>query len=138
MTPGNKKPRRMSKMGKMRILKTLAVMAVMLCLAAVPAMAQSELDQSQTVINHFWVEGPAKQTFTAQKTGTLDKVFVYVNCREPSCDSMGTQGFAIVEIGGTLSGPPWYPPGYVQVERQIDVSLGGAWYEVSFSAAPFV
>ena len=62
-------------MGKRRILKTLAVMAVMLCGAAVPAMAQSELDQSEPdFISQQWVTHELdKQTFTAQKTGTLDK-----------------------------------------------------------------
>ena len=58
----------MSKMGKMRILKTLAVLAVMLCVAAVPAMAQSELDQSQTVWDAAWATNELdKQTFTARK-----------------------------------------------------------------------
>src|SRR5215211_1704521 len=37
-------------MSTKRILKTLAVMAVMLSVAALPAMAQSELDQSQTTV----------------------------------------------------------------------------------------
>src|SRR5215213_2707131 len=107
MTKGRKKPRRTSKMGKIWILKTLAVMAVMLCVAAVPAMAQSELDQSQTVINQFWganAPDKQKQTFTAQKTGTLDEVFVYVGC---GFCSIGASDVA-VEIGVTTQSEPLF------------------------------
>ena len=68
-------------MGKMRVLKTLAVMAVMLSGAAVPAMAQSELDQSQTNTSLGWaMQEPDKQTFTAQKSGTLDRVELHAAC----------------------------------------------------------
>jgi Regulator of chromosome condensation (RCC1) repeat len=38
------------KMSTKRILKALAAVAVMLSVAALPAMAQSELDQSQTTV----------------------------------------------------------------------------------------
>jgi Bacterial Ig-like domain len=127
MPTGNKKPRRMSKMGKMRILKTLAVMAVMLCVAAVPAIAQSELDQSQTVVNQFWVsQEPDKQTFTAQKTGTLDKVSVYVNCLSP-CEQFP---FTVtLEIGGTQSTPE---------VREFPLDPGPRWYDVPLDYPPFV
>jgi Bacterial Ig-like domain len=115
MPTGNKKRRRMSKMGKMRILKTLAVMAVMLCVAAVPAMAQSELDQSQTVWDAAWVTQELdKQTFTAQKTGTLDSVWVYATCYQSDCG-----GYLLtLEIGGTQSAP---------VVRQIEMFECGVW-----------
>ena len=118
-------------MGKMRILKTLAVMAVMLCVAAVPAMAQSELDQSQTVVNQFWVsQEPDKQTFTAQKTGTLDKVSVYVNCLSHICEQWPFGSFTVtLEIGGTQSTPE---------VREFPLDPGPGWYDVPLDPAPFV
>ena len=101
-------------MGKM-ILKTLAVMAVMLSGAAVPAMAQSELDQSQTVWDAGWVTNELdKQTFTAQKTGTLDSVWVNANCYLSDCD----QYALTLEIEGTQSAP---------VVRQILMYECGGW-----------
>src|SRR5919112_15429 len=129
MATGNKKRRRMSKMGKMRILKTLAVMAVMLCVAAVPAMAQSELDQSQTVVNQLWATSePDKQTFTAQKTGTLDKVSVYVDCRSSNCEQNPNQFTVTLEIGGTQSAPEVR-------EFNLDVPYG-RWYDVPLDQPP--
>ena len=118
-----------------RILKTLATMAVMVCLAALPAIAQSELDQSQAVIDTGWSSNePDRQTFTAQKTGTLDKVSVWVGCmpsEDPNwfmpCDN-GTPTVAL-EIKGTQSDPP---------AQQFPVSPGAQWYEVSLDPAPFV
>jgi Bacterial Ig-like domain len=131
MPTGNKNPRRMSKMGKMRILKTLAVMAVMLCGAAVPAMAQSELDQSQTVVNQFWATSePDKQTFTAQKTGTLDKVSVYVGCPTIRCEQDLNQFTVTLEIGGTQSAPEVR-------EFNLDDRFG-RWYDVPLDHPPFV
>jgi hypothetical protein len=96
MTTGTKNPRRMSKMGKMRILKTLAVMAVMavmLSVAAVPAKAQSELDQSQLIIDQRWYiqNETDRQTFTAQKTGTLDMVRINVHCGPIACEYFSPQ-----------------------------------------------
>jgi hypothetical protein len=131
MTTGSKKPRRMSKMGKTRILKTLAVMAVMLCVATVPAMAQSELDQSQTVVNQHWVsQEPDKQTFTAQKTGTLDKVSVYVNCLSHICEQLvDSPSTVTLEIGGTQSVPP---------VSEFSLFPGPGWYDVPLDPAPFV
>src|SRR5215211_7343281 len=122
-------------MSKKRILKTLAVMAVMLSLAAAPAMAQSELDQSQYAFNAEWVmQEPAKQTFTAQKTGTLDKVAIVVGCddsfiREPPFCGSIIDGFPLtVEIKGTQSDPP----------PQKFVVRGLDWYDVPLDPAPFV
>ena len=86
-------------MSKKRILITLAVMAVMLSLAAAPAMAQSELDQSQPSIDGGWtMQEPDKQTFTAQKSGTLDQVTIYPRCF--NCFTFVNLMF-IVEIEGT-------------------------------------
>jgi Bacterial Ig-like domain len=137
MPTGNKNPRRMSRMGKMRILKTLAVMAVMLCVAAVPAMAQSELDQSQTNISSRWdMQDPDKQTFTAQKSGTLDRVELHASCIN-MCHYDYFNGFPTgmwVEINGTgvtdgLGDPP----------HGVDVLLpGSTWYSMPISPTPFV
>jgi hypothetical protein len=140
MTTGNKKPRRMCKMGKRRILKTLAVMAVMLCVAAVPAMAQSELDQSQTVWDAGWGTNELdKQTFTAQKTGTLNSVWVYVSCWPSSCND----NLLTVEIGGTQSAPtvgefPLDPLGGWNVVSLDGAELfveAGKQYEIKLSAS---
>jgi hypothetical protein len=122
-------------MSTKRILKTLAVMAVMLSLAVVPAMAESELDQSQTTIDNFWVmQEPDGQTLTAQKTGTLDKVSVVVGC-EPSADPyfyMPCFNYApalVVEIKGTQSDPP---------VALVSLNPGRQWYDVPLDPAPFV
>jgi Bacterial Ig-like domain len=131
MPTGNKNPRRMSRMGKMRILKTLAVMAVMLCVAAVPAMAQSELDQSQTVVNLSWVTQELdRQTFTAQKTGTLDSVWVYAGCEQWACNDPNLETYLTVEIGGTQSATP---------VRDVLLDPFAHWYDVSlYGQEPFV
>jgi len=127
----------MSKMSKKRILITLAVMAVMLSLAAAPAMAQSELDQNQPVINTEWVmQERDKQTFTAQKTGTLDQVTIYAYCDFCSgCGYyerpqliVGIEGAQSdpVEIGeGGLGGYDFYldPGPYVEAGKQYEIRL---------------
>src|SRR5215208_7849988 len=106
----------MSKMSKKRILITLAVMAVMLSLAAAPAMAQSELDQNQPVINTEWVmQERDKQTFTAQKTGTLDQVTIYAYCDFWSGCGYYERPQLIVGIEGAQSDP-------------VEIGEGGAWW----------
>src|SRR5215217_444737 len=119
-------------MSKTRILKTLALMAVVLSLAAAPAMAQSELDQNQPAINVEWVmQEPDKQTFTAQKTGTLDKVTIYASCDvDFACDPVQFGApTLVVEIKGTQSDPP---ATYVYLYPYL---YG---YDVSLNPAPFV
>jgi hypothetical protein len=122
----------MSKMSKKRILITLAVMAVMLSLAAAPAMAQSELDQSQPIINQTWrMQETDRQTFTAQKTGTLNTVTIYALC-----------------LGFTDTCDPQFEPPVITVEfkgSQSDSSFGSVplnqsqfGYDVSLDPAPFV
>jgi len=107
------------------------VMAVMLCVAAVPAMAQSELDQSQPdFLSQQWVTNELdKQTFTAQKTGTLDSVWVVANCVQSSCrDPFFTS--VTFEIGGTQSAP---------IVGEFAVDQCGVWCVIDLSgAAPFV
>lgn len=117
-------------MGKRRILKTLAVMGVMLCVAAVPAMAQSELDQSQTDTSHGWlIQQPDKQSFTAQKTGTLDRVLVNIAYCEVCY--YGNGGNITVEIKG--------PDGDTLGEATSGLLWSFHWYDFPFSdPAPFV
>src|SRR5215210_1273844 len=120
----------MSKMSKKRILITLAVMAVMLSLAAAPAMAQSELDQSQPIINQSWImQEPDKQTFTAQRTGTLDLVTIYVQCGGFACNQDVGGPVLTVEFSGSQSDPSF---GYTTLDEH---RYG---YDIPLDPAPFV
>jgi hypothetical protein len=60
-------------------LKPLAMMAVMLCLVVGTASAASLLDQQQTAVDGQMSVPPESlmQTFTAGKTGTLDRIDLY-------------------------------------------------------------
>ncbi len=117
-----------------KILKTLAVMAVIVSVAAVPAMAQSELDQSQTTTDVPVVmdRSHASQTFTAQKTGTLDKVSVHVGCCEGG-DWISDSSALFVKVEGIQSGSVG--------EGLVDTGgwrFGSEWREVPLGPAPFV
>jgi len=59
-------------------------MALTIAMAAVPAVAGSQLDQQQTLSDGSISPGQlgARQSFTAGKTGTLDKVDLYLGVRE--------------------------------------------------------
>jgi hypothetical protein len=119
---------------RISVLLAMAVMSVMLSLAAVPAVAQSELDQSQTTVDAPLLFDRAKfsQTFTAQKTGTLDRVFFHVGC----CESPYS--------------PPENSPIAVKVEGMQSASVGegilvwngffftGTWVYVPLSPSPLV
>ena len=122
-----------------RILKTLAMMAVMLSLAVVPAVAQSELDQSQPIFNRSWAiqEEHVKQTFTAQKTGTLDTVELHVECFSlcASFNNGGIPTLMLVTINGTgvtdVHGDP--PRG-----GEFLGDNASSWYTIPIYPAPFV
>ena len=86
----------------LQFLKTLAVMAMLLAIAAVPAVAESELDQSSIVYNgHVPVTKPGSyQTVRTAKIGTLDEIQVLVAC-------CGGNGFPNGDLKVTISAAAW-------------------------------
>jgi hypothetical protein len=64
------------------LLKTLAVLAVLLAIAGVPAMAETQLDQEQASYNAGAIVDDSgwSQSFTAGKSGKLDKVSLLLAC----------------------------------------------------------
>lgn len=121
---------------KKRILTTLAMMAVLLSLAAIPAMAQSQLDQSQTTVNNTsTMDVPfVSQTFTAGQTGRLDKVSIYLGCCEidPSVPAPVPEALQI-EVEGTQYSLQLYDP--VQGSSGF---FDDGWVDIPLDPAPFV
>lgn len=74
---------------KKRILKTLAMMGVLLSLAATPALAETEVDQSYETHNTYIdLQDPgAAQTFRVGKTGT----WIRLKCWSPAAVGRGCQ-----------------------------------------------
>lgn len=121
-------------MFKKRILKTLAVMALVLCLVMGAASAATLLDQQQTAVGAQMSVPPEglAQTFTAGKSGTLDRIDLYAGLTEGA-----TPGDLSVEVVDRATGKTIAQANVPASDFAGDGSL--SWVPVSFgSTAPTV
>ena len=118
-------------------LLLLVAIAMFVALAAGPVMAESQIDQSQTVNDYHvvWDVPFTEQSFTAQKTGRLDKVSIYLGC----CYTPGIPSETpnpnpiLVELEGTQAYiDDWY------TGTDSCWSCGMRWVDVPLDPAPFV
>src|SRR5215216_1722367 len=79
-----------------RTVLLLTTMALMLLMASGIALAETQLDQEQTLtdggfatVDQIITTPEPAQTFTAGKSGTLDKVSLYVGCCVDASGSFG-------------------------------------------------
>src|SRR5215210_1149540 len=115
------------------LLKTLAVMTVLLALAGAPAMAETQLDQEQASRNAHAIISPDgfSQSFTAGKSGKLDKISLLLSCCYTSDGTFRDEAIQ-VPIHVRVAGAEFIIPGGTRIPSDYQ------WMDIPLDPAPDV